>query len=195
MVYPGDEVAGMSFETDRYVYVTGALDPALAVLARNYTIFDETLNYRDEGTTGQVPNSHAKYGDPFMEALLLHMQPVMEEATGLRLLPTYSYYRVYRRGNELKPHMDRPACEISASLCLGFTDDTVQWPLYVQDTPYVMQPGDLIAYRGMELNHYRFPLDCPFSWSQSQVFLHYVDADGPHADQVFDGRGGLGTLK
>lgn len=183
----------MSFDRDRYVCVPGALEPSLARLARNYTIFDETLNY--VATDHQVPNSHAKYGDPFMEALLTHMLPIMEDATGLRLLPTYSFYRVYRRGNELKPHKDRPACEISASLCLGYTDDSIEWPLYVEDTPYVMQPGDLIAYRGMELDHYRYPLECDYSWSQSQVFLHYVDADGPHADQVFDGRGGLGTRK
>jgi hypothetical protein len=183
----------MSFAEDRLVYVRDALDPALTEIARNYTLFDETLDYRDEAPEWQVRNCHSKWGDPFMEALLLHMLPLMERVTNLRLLPTYTVYRVYRKGHALKPHVDRPACEISASLCLGFTDDTVQWPLYVEDVAYVMQPGDLIAYRGLELNHYRYPLECSYSWSQSQVFLHYVDADGPHADQVFDGRSAIGT--
>jgi hypothetical protein len=28
---------------------------------------------------------------------------------------------------------------------------------------------------------------------QAQVFLHYVDADGPHADQKYDKRESLGS--
>jgi hypothetical protein len=188
-------MASMSFETDKYVYVNQALQPNLTTIARNYTIFDESINYRDEGEEGQVPGAHSKYGDPFMESLLLYLQPLMEKSTGLTLLPTYSYYRVYRKGNDLKPHVDRPACEISASLCLGYTDESVQWPLYVEDKPFIMNPGDLIVYRGMELNHYRYPLECDYSWSQSQVFLHYVNANGPHASYVFDGRKSLGVPK
>jgi hypothetical protein len=199
MVYPSYEVAWkyiiMSFEKNRYVYVSQALDPDFSAFARNYTIFDETLNYCDEGVNGQVPGAHSKYGDPFMEALLLYLQPLMEEKTSLNLYPTYSYYRVYKKGNDLKPHVDRPACEISASLCLGYTDESIEWPLYVEDKPFIMKPGDMIIYRGMELNHYRYPLECDYSWNQSQVFLHYVDANGPHADQKFDGRNDLGTAK
>lgn len=183
----------MTFSKDRYVHLHDVVAPDVLSVARAYTLFDESLNF--SGNDGQVPGSHSRYADPLMEALLLHLLPTMEEATGLRLYPTYSYYRVYRRGAELKPHVDRPSCEISASLCIGYTDDSVEWPLYVQDTAYVMKPGDLIAYRGMELNHYRYPLECPHSWTQSQVFLHYVDADGPHAEWKFDKRGALGVTR
>jgi hypothetical protein len=30
---------------------------------------------------------------------------------------------------------------------------------------------------------------------QAQVFLHYVDADGPHVNQKYDGRESLGLPK
>jgi hypothetical protein len=199
MVYSSNDLAcrvnEMSFSKNKYVYVPQAIDKNIIDIARTYTIFDETVNYRDEGASGQVPGAHSKYGDPFMESLLLHLQPFIEKETGLQLFPTYSYYRVYRKGNDLKPHVDRPACEISSSLCLGYTDESVEWPLYVDDNPIVMKPGDLVIYRGMEVNHYRYPLECDYSWSQSQVFLHYVDANGPHASCKFDGRGALGVSR
>lgn len=183
----------MNFMKDGYCYLPAALDTDLMTVAREYTLFDESENYNSGD--GQVQNAHARYADPLMESLLMFALPMIEEATGLSLLPTYSYYRVYRRGNELKPHVDRPACEISASLCIGYTDDSVEWPLYVADTPYVMRPGDLLIYRGLDLNHYRYPLECEYSWSQSQAFLHYVDAEGAHAEWKFDKRKALGVTK
>jgi hypothetical protein len=53
-----------------------------------------------------------------------------------------------------------------------------------------MQVGDAVLYRGMEVEHWREKYT-EGQW-QAQVFLHYVDADGPHADQKYDGREQLG---
>ena len=49
-------------------------------------------------------------------AILVIWHSVMEKETGLSLLPSYTYFRVYRNGAILDPHKDRPACEVSASL-------------------------------------------------------------------------------
>jgi hypothetical protein len=54
-----------------------------------------------------------------METLLMKMLPIMKERTGLDLIPTYSYARVYEKGAILKRHKDRPSCEISTTLNLG----------------------------------------------------------------------------
>jgi PKHD-type hydroxylase len=45
------------------------------------------------------------------------------------------------------------------------------------------KPGDGVLYKGCEIEHYRpeFTGD-----EYVQVFLHYVDADGPHKDYVYD---------
>jgi hypothetical protein len=47
-----------------------------------------------------------------METLLQRMKPVMEEATNLKLIETYSYARIYKKGDILHRHKDRPSCEI-----------------------------------------------------------------------------------
>ena len=54
-----------------------------------------------------------------MEALLETLLPRVEAESGMRLLPTYSYLRVYKRGDVLRRHTDRPACEMSVTLNLG----------------------------------------------------------------------------
>jgi hypothetical protein len=46
-------------------------------------------------------------------------------------------------------------------------------------------PGDALLYRGIDLFHWR---DAYPGEALVQVFLHYVDRDGPHADRKFDGR-------
>ena len=48
-----------------------------------------------------------------METLMMKVLPKMEKETGLKLLPTYSYARTYKKGDILKRHKDRPSCEIS----------------------------------------------------------------------------------
>tara|TARA_Y100000114_G_scaffold4567_1_gene3791 strand:- start:331 stop:744 length:414 start_codon:yes stop_codon:yes gene_type:complete len=67
----------------------------------------------------QVPGAYSIYGDFVMETLLMKVLPVMKEKTGMDLVPTYSYARVYQTGSELKRHKDRPSCEISTTLNLG----------------------------------------------------------------------------
>ena len=37
------------------------------------------------------------------------MLPVMAKETGLNLIPTYSYARIYKKGDILKRHKDRPS--------------------------------------------------------------------------------------
>ena len=56
--------------------------------------------------------------------------PVMKEKTGMDLIPTYSYARVYQHGAELKRHKDRPSCEISTTLNLGGDP----WPIFIDPT-------------------------------------------------------------
>jgi hypothetical protein len=49
-----------------------------------------------------------------------------------------------------------------------------------------MDVGDAILYKGQEKPHWRNPYK-EGQW-QAQVFLHYVDADGPHAEWKYDKR-------
>ena len=54
----------------------------------------------------QVPNTYSHYGDIAMETLLQEVKPVMEKHTKLKLSETYSYARIYKKGDVLARHKD-----------------------------------------------------------------------------------------
>jgi hypothetical protein len=139
----------------------------------------------------QVPQTPSVYGDAQVDALMQDIKPLIEAHTGLALHPTYSFARIYKKGDHLAPHRDRAACEISISLNLGQEPDE-PWALNIGEEAFaaLLHPGDTLLYRGMDLTHWRnvYPGDRLF-----QVFMHYVDANGPHAGEKFDSRASLGN--
>ena len=160
-------------------------DPLLVdkVFNEKGAIFKNYMMHRygqDDDT--QAPKAFSMYGDPAMDNLLLMSVKKAEEYTGLTLKPTYSYHRLYKKGNDLKPHIDRPSCEISATMCLGYDLSNLNdqykdwnWPMYINDVPLHLEPGDIIFYRGCEVKHWReeFP-----GVNHAQVFLHYNEVGG-----------------
>ena len=144
---------------------------------------------------GMVPGTPGAYGDPTMEMLLEKLCPTVEGTTGLSLFPTYSYFRVYKNGSVLERHRDRPSCEISVTLCLGYDPDD-PWPIFVEGpmatTSVTLKPGDALIYRGRECPHWR---NAYAGNHAAQVFLHYVDQKGPNAEWRFDKRGGIASLR
>ena len=54
----------------------------------------------------------------------------------------------------------------------------------------MLEPGDILIYKGVESLHWRLPLENDFHY---QAFFHYVDANGPHADKKYDGRHAFAT--
>ena len=161
-------------------------------------------------TDKQIPNTYSHYADPVMETLLVKMLPVMKQHTGLDLIPTYSYARLYKNGDELKRHKDRPSCEISTTLNLGGNP----WPIFIDGTgadtvideyknihkpnapagtEVLLDVGDMLVYSGCDLEHWRKPFEGQVC---GQVFLHYNHLNGPFADtNKFDKRPMLGLPK
>ena len=177
------------FDKNGYVYLKNFLD-----LNNCRELTQELNNYIERGETTkdpQCPLSESIHGTVTFDKLLQDLLPHFEKACGKRLYPTYSYARLYKPGEKLKKHKDRPACEISATITLGFEGDV--WSIYMAGNKIDMQVGDAVLYRGMEVEHWREKYT-EGQW-QAQVFLHYVDADGPHADQKYDGRESLGLPK
>lgn len=181
------------FLKNGYCVVESAISPELRDFVTQYALFDEMQMPFDSDV--QTPTAYKKYADPAMETMLLHIQPLMEKNTGLKLIPTYSYYRVYHDGDDLAPHVDRPPCEISASICFNYNYDNpdYQWPIYMDGTAVTLEPGDLVIYKGCDLSHWRNTLERVGDnvW-HVQGFFHYVDANGPHKDVAFDGRPSIG---
>ena len=142
----------------------------------------------------QVPDTYSHYADIAMETLLQNLQPKMEEETGLKLTPTYSYARIYKKGDILKRHKDRYSCEVSTTLNLGGDD----WPIYLEPSgeegkegiKVDMQPGDMLVYKGCDVEHWREEFT---GENCGQVFLHYNDASDPKAEEnKYDTRPFLG---
>jgi hypothetical protein len=138
-----------------------------------------------------VPSSRAAYGDPLMERLLVALQPTWEEMLETELYPTYSYFRSYSTHDELPRHKDRPACEVTVSLCLGL-NPAAPWPLYLERESEIhavsLLPGDGVLYSGCVMAHWREPFPGVFC---NQVFLHYVRRAGQFADWCYDKRPSL----
>jgi len=165
------------FQKNGYLYVPNLIDTAA------YFKFFQKLLALGFGNTQdqQVPGSKSFYKEFLFEKLLERLLPKIEAHTGHNLYKTYSYVRQYEIGNELTPHTDRNACEITASLTLGMEGDI--WPIWVEDRTkvhhsFLLQPGDALLFKGMELKHWR---ERNTFGSCSQVFLHYVDQNGPYA--------------
>jgi len=178
------------FARQGYLIIRGLIDPALAGYFWSYA-HTRFASLQLSSGDSLVPNTPAGYGDPAFEGLLEHLRPRVGTACGMRLFPTYSYFRLYKKGDVLKRHSDRPACEISVSLNVG-QEPSEPWPLFIEGPAgpagTLLTPGDALVYRGIEHPHWRDRFE---GARLVQVFLHYVDADGPHADQKFDKRPGL----
>lgn len=184
--------APRTFAANKYLAVNGLVQNPLLMTAHRYAVLRAQVGDLALDDP-QVPNTPGCYADPLMETLLELLCPAVEQMTGLALYPTYSYFRVYKNYDELKPHHDRPSCEISVTLNLGF-DAPEPWPMYFRDgdeaTQVDLSPGDAIVYRGCDVVHWRER----FSGEHyAQVFLHYVDQHGPCAEWKFDKRTRLGV--
>lgn len=181
-----------NFNKNGYCVVKNVISQELRDFVTQYALFDEMQNFNGIGDS-QIPKAHYRYADPAMETLLLQIQSTMEKNTGLSLYPTYSYYRVYRPGDELKVHQDRESCEISATLCFNYNYENYSWPIYMEDNSVVLSPGDMVIYKGCDLKHWRNVLDLEQddAW-HVQGFFHYVNSNGPFANFKYDKRESIG---
>ena len=193
----------MNFDKDMYMKVEKLLSYDICKIAERYALYDR-YNDNDKDEYNQVIGSYEKYADSLMESLLLFLKPEIEKHSNLKLIPTYSFFRIYKSGHVLEDHTDRPACEISVTIPIGFKyngkSGDYLWPLHVyvnEEKRYIScDVGDGIIYKGCELKHGREQLDTGNNSYQIQVFLHYVDANGPYAEKnKYDGRSSIGIKK
>ena len=183
------------FAVQKYVHLTEFLDKdnCAQLTAELNKLITQKRTTKDD----QCPKSEAIYAAPVFESLLVRLLPHFEAVSGKKLLPTYSYARLYVPSEELENHTDREPCEISVTITLGFEGDV--WPIYMGDSmekdnpsKIEMQVGDAVLYRGIDKHHWR-EVYTEGKW-QAQVFLHYVDANGPHKEWMYDRRGKLNLL-
>ena len=185
---------------NKYQVIKNAISYELANFIFNYFMlkrdavawmYENNITY-DNGMLGtwadeQIPNTYSHYADPAMETLLMKVLPTMQKETGLELVPTYSYARIYKHGDILHKHKDRPSCEISTTIHLGGD----KWSIFIEGTEVMLDIGDMLVYSGCEVEHWREPFE---GNTCAQVFLHYNHLNGPFSKQNrFDKRPMLGV--
>ncbi len=188
----------MTFNEQGYKIIRGFLDQEFVNFINQY-FFNRINAGESEIGDSQAPNSYVFYGDPLMDTILGESTEKLSEVAGYSLLPTYSYTRLYGKGDELVIHRDRPSCELSGTIALGIPAGEKINPIYFsvnQDKSDAIEiklnPGDLCLYHGCDLYHWREPFTQ--KW-YLQSFLHYVNADGPYKDFLYDKRFYLGMQK
>ena len=217
------------FKKNKYTIIKKAISKDLGTFVANYflmqkQVYDtckasryfspfENIIGHYENKDEQIPDTYCQYGNIAMETLMLKCQPIMEKTTGIKLQPSYTYARIYKKGDELKRHKDRFSCEISTTMNLGGD----AWSIYINPNPksgrvhgpkkgvhktqnYLpsndkgikinLEPGDMLVYRGVELEHWREP----FKGKECiQVFMHYNNPKTRGAKKnIFDSRPHLG---
>jgi hypothetical protein len=144
-------------------------------------------------------DSYNFYGDEFVESILEMNLPNMEEFTGIKLVPTYGFLRLYQKDNELPYHTDRDSCEISTTVFLNHNisnlDFEYNWPIYVEKNnkkiPIILNQGDMLIYKGIEIPHWR---DKFLGNNHVQMFLHYNNINRTN-NNILDERKSLGIPK
>ena len=140
----------------------------------------------------QVPGTPSVYCDPVMDAVLHALSSRVAQEAGGAVYPTYSYFRVYKHGDVLPKHQDRPACEISLTVSLGFDPSREPWTIWMDsgEGPSALKlwPGDAALYRGMDVMHWREAFPGTYA---AQLFLHYVYQHGAQREWKHDKRASL----
>ena len=196
------------------IFIKEFLPQQILNLIYSYSVikFSNQKKFEIDIQTNSLVSEH---GDYLMETLMDMSTPVVEQNVGKKLWPTYSYFRIYDKGSDLKIHKDRESCEYTVALCLGADpvdqpyeifvgeeDETSDYKYYNEgeeefkryriDHKFPMVPNNAVIFKGMDKIHWREM--CKHDHFMT-VFLHYVDQEGPYKEFKFDKRDTLGGSK
>lgn len=123
---------------------------------------------------------------PPAQLFLVNKNVEVSKLLGADVLPTYTYTRSYGPKGYLEPHTDRDACEISVTVHL---DGDEQWDFEIinvsgETDVITLEKGDAILFDGVNFLHNR--IDEYVGDEYTQLFLHYVFAEGDHVKETFD---------
>ena len=195
------------------IFIKEFLPKQILNLVYSYSVikFSNKKKFTIDSQTSSLVSEH---GDYLMETLMDMSTPVIEQNVGKKLWPTYSFFRIYDKGSDLKVHTDRASCEYTVALCLGADPVDVPYEIFVGEVDessdykyfneagefqrykinnkFPMLPNNAVIFKGMDKIHWREM--CTHDHFVT-VFLHYVDQEGPYKDFKFDKRSMLGASK
>ena len=181
------------FKKNGYLFVKNFISQELVKVTLDYVEFKlKTSGLVHDSEPQFIPNSLTLYGDHLTESVLKNSMSKMEKLTGHELIPSYSFMRLYKKGDRLPKHRDRLTSQIAVSLCIGssYEGEDYDWPFYLDGKEFNCKPGDAVIYNGIESFHWREPLER--DW-HLPIFLFYMDKNAEFADDlIYDARPELG---
>ena len=171
-----------NLENFKYKTIPNFLTKEEALLLKEYCILRH-INNKDSFDLAIENADTGFYKDFVMQSLLINKKKLVEKIIELELNETYSYWRCYTWGSDLKEHIDRKSCEISVSVFIG--SDGTDWPLYMENKPINLNVGDAVVYKGCNVRHGRKEFKGDY---HIQTFLHYVDKNGKYAEHKGDSK-------
>lgn len=164
-----------NFWDDKFIVMSNAVEVAEAehFVNQMFLLEQEQQLHKDP----QCPLSAGTYSNEIFQQLHQKFAETLGDILELKLLPTFTYCRIYKNGEVLHKHVDRDACEITASITLGY-QSTDQWPLFFDGEPpdpVYLSVGEMAVYLGRDITHWRERFQG--EW-QVQLSLHYVTASG-----------------
>lgn len=214
----GKNIKGITNETtwkfmfDRYVVLKNLIPKDIINMTLdNWKAHEHSESsglYREENDityknpASSIGKSTAQYSAPWAIGLHNWLHQELKRHIDLDLGITYAYSRKYERGAYLGSHLDRPSCEISATLCLDYkSDDGSPWPIWLRnDKNYIteeaetvknesqdysqrerkkngckqllLEPGDVLLYQGPNIPHWRDYFLGEYSY---HIFVHFYN--------------------
>lgn len=203
------------FDNDGYLIIKNLWDPKDFYCEPpkergQYNYYGKLEKFEYIPIENQVEGSTSRYYYPPYKYFHSQIRLKIEKIIGKKLYNTYYFDRFYNPGQELKVHLDRPACEISVTMHIG-TNLNSPWPIWIktpdlyndpikknkvikkgENRSIVLEPGDGMIYKGCERPHWREPMPislfCDEELYYHQIFFHYVLCDGFRAHFAFDNK-------
>ncbi len=137
-------------------------------------------------TTDFIDNCIDELDYPEATAIATEKVAYLNELLGEKVVPSYTFTRIYRDGSELKRHEDKNSCEISLSVHLYGDKD---WEFVIDDldgnaVEIILEPGDAILYDAIHAAHWRKGKYTGENYVQT--FHHYVFLNGDYQDHIYN---------
>lgn len=166
------------FEDKGYAVLPQLLHPFQVAALRRY--------YRQQIRSGaislgdrQSAKRYVAHNEPVARFFHHQVAKALSRVAGRPLKPSYVYFASYMSGAELLKHTDREQCDFSITFSLDYSPEprlATPWPISLETKagPVTVYQalGDGLAYRGMQLPHYRGKLSG--EQTSTSLFFHYV---------------------
>lgn len=105
---------------------------------------------------------------PFLVDVHVQLKETASAIFGEPVKPSYVWLSLYNENGVCPLHVDRPQCKYTIDYCI---DQDEEWPIWVDDKPYVLRPNDALCFSGTDSPHFREKITGKYCWL---AFFHFV---------------------